>query len=116
MNLVRHIYINADADVCFNRIHKRSRNGESRIELTYLEKCKKYHDNWLGQYDKWDCNNDTTISTKVLNLLTNENASYINDDTNDPGNKWISQIEQCIQKIIIQNKILHTPPNSPTSK
>jgi len=93
-----HIYINADADVCFNRIHKRSRDGEGGIELAYLEKCKKYHDEWLGKYESWDCNNNT-ISTKVLNILTNRDASYNNDDTNDPGIQWISQIKEFVNNI-----------------
>ena len=117
-NVAGHIYINADADVCFKRIHKRSRDGEAGIELSYLEKCKKYHDEWLGKYERWDCNNNTTNSTKVLDLLTNEDASYIDNNTNDPGIQWISQIEQFIQNIIIQNEsvnLLPPPTNSPYS-
>lgn len=114
-NVAGHIYINADADVCFNRIHKRSREGEGSIELSYLEKCKKYHDEWLGKYENWDCNNITS-STKVLNLLTNEDASYIDNDSNDPGTIWISQIENFIQNIIIHNETMNPPPpNSPSS-
>ena len=35
-NVAGHIYINADADVCFKRIHKRSIDGEAGIELSYL--------------------------------------------------------------------------------
>ena len=95
-----HIYINADADVCFNRIHKRSRNGEGGIELSYLEKCKKYHDEWLNKYDSWNYNNNT-ISTKVLNLLTNQDASYDKTDMNDPGIQWISQIKDFIQNMTL---------------
>jgi len=113
-NVAGHIYINSDADVCFNRIHKRSREGEGGIELSYLEKCKKYHDEWLGKYENWDCNH-VTNSIKVLTLLTNENASYIDNDSTDPGIKWISQIEEFIQNIIIHNTKLHPPPNSPSS-
>lgn len=112
-----HIYINADADVCFNRIHKRSRDGEGGIELSYLTKCKQYHDDWLGKYGSWDCNQPTnTNSTKVLDLLTNEDASYIDTDANDPGIKWISQIEQFIQTILTQHGVANPPPpNSPSS-
>tara|TARA_B110000285_G_C15134845_1_gene626126 strand:- start:941 stop:1714 length:774 start_codon:yes stop_codon:yes gene_type:complete len=113
-NVAGHIYINSDADVCFNRIHKRSREGEGGIELSYLEKCKKYHDEWLGKYENWDCNH-VTNSIKVLTLLTNEDASYIDNDSTDPGIKWISQIEEFIQNIIIHNEKLHPPPNSPSS-
>lgn len=113
-NVAGHIYINSDADVCFKRIQKRSREGEGGIELSYLEKCKKYHDEWLSKYDNWDCDNITN-SIKVLNLSTNEDASYIDNDTNDPGNKWISQIEEFIQNIITYNESIAPPPNSPLS-
>lgn len=113
-NVAGHIYINSDTDVCFKRIQKRSREGEGGIELSYLEKCKKYHDEWLSKYDNWDCDNSTN-SIKVLNLLTNEDASYIDNDINDPGNKWISQIEEFIKNIIIQNENIVPPPNSPLS-
>jgi deoxyadenosine/deoxycytidine kinase len=95
-----HIYINADADICFNRIHKRSRNGEGGIELSYLEKCKKYHDEWLNKYEGWNYNNNT-ISTKVLNLLTNQDASYDKTNMNDPGTQWISQIKDFIQNMTL---------------
>lgn len=41
------VYVNADPKICYERIAKRSRNGESNIELEYLENCHKYHENWL---------------------------------------------------------------------
>src|SRR6056300_1060203 len=114
-NVAGHIYINADADVCFKRVHKRSRDGEAGIELSYLEKCKKYHDEWLGKYESWDCDNNTTNSTKVLDLMTNEDASYIDNNTNDPGIKWISQIENFIQNITIQKESVNLLPPPPTN-
>ena len=46
------VYINASPDVCFSRIAKRSRTGESNIELAYLQKCAKYHDKWLNNIPK----------------------------------------------------------------
>ena len=37
-NVAGHIYINADADVCFKRIHKRSRDGEAGIgDFAFLD-------------------------------------------------------------------------------
>ncbi len=41
------IYIKTSPNKCDERIHKRSRKGESSIPKDYLEKLNKYHDNWL---------------------------------------------------------------------
>jgi len=41
------IYIDSDARTCFERVSKRSREGESNISLEYLEKCRDYHERWL---------------------------------------------------------------------
>jgi len=95
-----YVYINADAEICHERIMKRSRNGEGQIELDYLQKCKKYHDDWLSQYETWECNKDG-INTHVLNLNTNEDVSYDPNDENDMGNKWISEIEKFINYIMV---------------
>lgn len=85
----RCIYIDADPDVCFERIEKRARSGESGIELTYLEKCKKYHDNWLL--------NTESCPNYLLHLKTNENATYKDGDDLDCGNQWILQIMKFIE-------------------
>ena len=95
-----YVYINADADVCHRRVTKRSRTGESQIELEYLQKCKKYHDDWLENYQEWDCNKDK-IQTRVLNLNTNVDVSYDKADEADVGNQWINDIEKFINDIIL---------------
>lgn len=41
------IYIHADPEVCYQRIAKRSRNGESTIELDYLKNCNDHHNEWF---------------------------------------------------------------------
>jgi len=119
-----HIYINSDAEICYNRVQKRSRNGESGIELEYLLKCKKYHDVWLSNFDNWDCNNNT-ISTTILNLNTNNDATYNIEDTNDPGNIWINEIDKYIHHQIntftpdfmnidvLAPNVIPPPPNTP---
>ena len=80
----RCIYIDADPEVCLERIARRSREGESGIPIDYLAKCKRYHDEWL-------------LNTPILHLKTNENATYAADDLDDCGNKWIQQIMEFIQ-------------------
>jgi len=80
------VYIDADPEICSQRIGKRARSGEAGIELDYLAKCKKYHDDWLlGSY-----------TLPLLHLKTNENASYEDGNEDDCGNKWIKQIMEFI--------------------
>jgi deoxyadenosine/deoxycytidine kinase len=43
------IYIRTTAKVAHERIKKRAREGESIIELEYLERCNEYHENWLNK-------------------------------------------------------------------
>ena len=79
------VYIDADADVCAKRIEKRARDGEAGIQLDYLEKCKKYHDEWLIT--------DTKNAKKLLRIKTNED-----DVSGDLGNKWIKWISDFIDE------------------
>jgi deoxyadenosine/deoxycytidine kinase len=41
------IYIKATPEICFNRIKKRNRTGESNIPLDYLIQCNTYHDEMM---------------------------------------------------------------------
>jgi deoxyadenosine/deoxycytidine kinase len=87
------IYIDADAEVCHNRINKRARQGEDGIPLEYLQKCKKYHDKWLNKILYPDAN---TIlfddSPHILRIETNKDVSYDINDPNDLGNSWLEMI------------------------
>lgn len=46
------IYVDADPDVCHNRVHTRNRDGEAGIQLDYLKRCRNYYHDWLiyGSY------------------------------------------------------------------
>jgi len=44
------IYVKTDANVCYQRIAKRSRDGEANIPLSYLENCSNYHNNMLNEF------------------------------------------------------------------
>lgn len=87
------VYIDADAEVCHKRIMKRSRIGESEIELQYLQNCKGYHDKWL-------LNSDDKLD--VLHINTSNDVSYNKDDESDEGNKWLCTIEKYIHSKIIK--------------
>jgi deoxyadenosine/deoxycytidine kinase len=76
------VYIDADAEVCHERIEKRSRVGESGIPLEYLQKCKSYHHQWLS-----------TTKTPVLNINANADVTYDKKNMNDLGNAWLLRIK-----------------------
>ena len=42
------IYVNTSPEICYERIAKRSRDGESNISLEYLTKCHEYHNEMLS--------------------------------------------------------------------
>lgn len=66
------VYFKASTDVCMTRIKKRSRAGEEDIQRDYLDKCNRYHDDWLIT--------DPTTQIPVLILNANqENSDYSSD-------------------------------------
>ena len=63
------VYFKASTDVCMSRIKKRNRVGEQDMQYEYLDRCNKYHDDWLVT--------DPTILIPVLVLNANqENCHY----------------------------------------
>ncbi len=90
------VYIDASPEKCFSRIAKRSRNGESNIELVYLEKCKKYHDMWLCRGLTIHKTMQLSLHDDVLHLNTNADVEYNLSDPDDLGVSWIKQIVEFI--------------------
>jgi thymidylate kinase len=82
------VYIDADADICKARVEKRSRQGESEISLEYLQKCKKYHDDWINK------------EPHALRIKTNQDVTYDPADETDQGNVWVKQILDYIDEAI----------------
>jgi deoxyadenosine/deoxycytidine kinase len=73
------IYVNADPEICDQRIHKRCRTGESNIPLEYLDKCHKYHDEMIIK--------ELNLTTKMLlvidgNVDIYENEKYLENMIN----------------------------------
>lgn len=76
------VYIDASPEVCFQRIGKRARAGESAIPLDYLQNCCNYYNRWLQH----------TTEFPVLHINTDTDATYSADDEDDCGNQWIKQV------------------------
>jgi deoxycitidine kinase/deoxyguanosine kinase len=78
------IYINANPETCQSRINKRNRTGEESIPIEYLQKCHKYHEDWIGNYEHKE---------NMLTLDTEYNMNDICSETNlTYMDKWIKQI------------------------
>jgi len=43
------VYVNASPEKCYERIHKRARDGEEVIPLAYLKECHNYHEVFLDE-------------------------------------------------------------------
>ena len=65
------IYLKTDPEICFYRINKRSRDGESTISLEYLKNCHNYHEDMINNINNEkliiDGNKDTDIDNNIVN-------------------------------------------------
>lgn len=65
------IYLKTKPEVCFERISKRNRDGESNIPLDYLENCHNYHEEMIKNINDEvlviDSNVDTDINPDIIN-------------------------------------------------
>lgn len=76
------IYLDTLPDVCFIRINKRNREGESNISLEYLENCNKYHNDMVDNINKdklliIDGNIDTDNNINIYNLWCENIKNFI---------------------------------------
>ena len=55
---MNYIYIHTDPNISYERVNKRSRQGEN-IPLEYLRNCHHYHNEWLDKENKMIINGDT---------------------------------------------------------
>ena len=80
------IYVKATPEKCYERIAKRSREGEENIPLEYLTACSLYHDNMLDKTtDICVCNEQLILDG---NIDIYENKTQVDE--------WIQEIEQYI--------------------
>jgi len=76
------IYVNSSPKICYDRIHERSRLGESVIPLEYLNKCHEYHTGMM-QYFSED-NREVLELDGNVNLKIKENEHVLT--------KWLEDI------------------------
>ena len=81
------IYVKTDPEICYDRVAKRSRVGESSIPLDYLVSCDKYHDDMMDIEKQ-------VMSKNQLVLDGNVDIFYRKDTLND----WIKRVKEFIQK------------------
>ena len=75
------VYVKTDPKNCYDRIHKRAREGEEVIPLAYLQECHNYHEEFLDD--------QPGISSKKLNLDGNVDI-YKNEQIVED---WLSLIK-----------------------
>ena len=83
------IHIHADPEICYQRILKRSRNGESQIDLDYLKNCNDYHNKWLS-----------FTKTPLIKLDVNQNVESEDDST---VKVWLNKAMEFIDSLTINN-------------
>lgn len=76
------IYVETQPVICYERIHKRSREGEELIPLSYLKECHNYHDEFLN-------------NVNFKKLVLNGNIDIF--ENRDVLEQWINNISQFIE-------------------
>jgi deoxyadenosine/deoxycytidine kinase len=83
------IYVNSSPEICYERIHERSRVGESEIPLTYLNNCDEYHKNMISSFS--DNQNINVIELNGnINIKIKENEHCLHE--------WLFKINELINK------------------
>jgi len=80
------VYVKTNPENCFNRILKRSRDGESKIPLDYLTNCSLYHDSMLNTFITENICDKQLILDGNIDIYKNKNQV----------DKWIDEIDKFI--------------------
>jgi len=77
------IYMKTNPEICYERIAKRNRTGESNISIDYLNSCHHYHEEMIKKinYDilEIDSNIDTDINKDIINKWYEKIKKFILD-------------------------------------
>lgn len=79
------IYVKTSPEKCYERIHKRARQGEEVIPLAYLASCNNYHDNFLSD------SNEAIQCPKLI--LDGNNDIFENKNILE---EWINKIDRLV--------------------
>jgi deoxyadenosine/deoxycytidine kinase len=81
------VYVNSSPEICFSRIHERSRLGESEIPLDYLTSCDDYHKNMIASFSE-------NINISVMELNGNINIKI--KENEHCLSEWLDKIHDFI--------------------
>ena len=75
------IYMKTNPEICYERIAKRNRTGESNISIDYLNGCHHYHEEMIKKINysilEIDSNIDTDINKDIINKWYEEIKKFI---------------------------------------
>lgn len=83
------IYLRTTPEICFERIKKRSRNGESSISIEYLTALHDKHEKWLNAMD---------------------NVIYVDVSKDMEGDEYKEFVDKTIKEVITNVKANHAKP------
>tara|TARA_Y100000816_G_scaffold288619_2_gene273513 strand:- start:765 stop:1508 length:744 start_codon:yes stop_codon:yes gene_type:complete len=83
------VYLNADANTCFERVKNRSREGEECIPIDYLQSCCDYHDSMIETFRE-------RKTTEIVELDGNQNHSENPQVLVNWVNRFRTVMSQCI--------------------
>jgi deoxyadenosine/deoxycytidine kinase len=80
-NSQKTVYLKTDFNICYERINKRNREGESNISIEYLEKCHEYHEYMINKISNKiliiDSNIDTDLNKDIINIWIEKIKNFI---------------------------------------
>ncbi len=81
------VYVNSSPEICYSRIHERSRLGESEIPLSYLTSCDTYHKNMIASFSE----------NKNINVIElNGNTNIKIKENEHCLSRWLEKIDEFI--------------------
>lgn len=81
-NIEKVIYLQTLPKICFDRVSIRNRDGESNIELKYLEACHSQHEDFYS------------------NILINHNCLVINNNFEFDSDEYCKSIKESIEHLL----------------
>lgn len=89
------IYVKTSPEKCYERVHKRSRQGEEVIPLAYLKSCDEYHNNFLSD------SSESSNSIQCPKLVLDGNNDIF--ENKEILNEWINNIDKLITSVDKKN-------------